>query len=130
MAATDRGRIAGVPRGARQAAGYAHGIELGCDSHRARSTRMADGRQAIGKLLRMRIDIEAQYVQGMTVPGDRDLDAGNQQDIDFGGGLRRFRKTTGFVVVSQRQQAYASGGRPPDQGRRRQHPIGVRGVGM
>jgi hypothetical protein len=33
-------------------------------------------------------------------------------------------------VVSQREQAYAPGCRAPDQGRGRQHSIGVRGVGV
>ncbi len=78
----------------------------------------------------MRIDAESKQVQGMTVPGDRDFDAGNQQDIGFGSGLRCLIKTAGFVMVGQCEQADPPGCRPPDQNRRREHSIGVRGVGM
>ena len=78
----------------------------------------------------MRIDVQTDNVDGLAVSGSRDLDTGNQQDIGLGGCLGSAGKTAGFVVIRQREQAYASRCRPADQFGRRKHSIGVRGVGV
>ena len=130
MAASDRGRISGMARGARQAAGYAGGIELGCDPYRTLAARAADRGQPVRQFRRMRIDVQTDYMDGLPVPAGRDLDTGNQPDIETGGGLHRLDETAGFVVISQCEQAYASRCCPADQFRRRKHSIGIRGVGV
>ena len=130
MAATDRRTISGMAHGTRQAAGYAHAIEPGCDENRTFATRAPDGRQSVHKLGRLGVDVEADYVDRLTVPRGRDLDSGNQCHVELGGRPRRLGKAAGFVVVRQREQVYAPRCRPPHQISGCEHSIGESGVGV
>ena len=69
-------------------------------------------------------------MDGQTVPDGGDLDAGDQHNVEIGGGAHRFGKTAGFVVIRQREQTDASRCRAADQFRRREHSIGLGGVGV
>ena len=111
-------RMTGMSGGARQAARDANGIEPGRYSDRSLATRAAYRGQAVGEFGGAGVDAQAENMQRMAVPADGDLDAGNQHDIDIAGGLRRLRETTGFVVISQREQPDTSGCRAAHQIRR------------
>jgi hypothetical protein len=130
MASTYRGTHSGVARGARQAAGHANGVKLRRNAHSALAARTADGGESLCKRNGVRIDVEAHDVDGLAAPARGYFHTGNEQDIGIGGSLRSLGKTAGFVVIRQREQAYASRCRPADQFRRREHSIGVRGVGV
>jgi len=130
MAAADRRRASCESRGSLQAAGNACGVELGRYSYGTFAARMADRVQSAGEFRRAHIDVQADDVDGLAVPHSGDLDARNHQNIEFRRGILRLRDTAGVIVIGQREKVYASRYCPLDQFRRREHSIGIRGVGM
>lgn len=130
MAAADCGGWAGMTRGARQAAGNAQSVELRCDACGTFATRAADRRQSVGKLGGMRIDVQADDMHGLVIPHGRYFDPGNQSDPEYRRRNCGFGKAAGFVMVCQREQAYASRRGPLNKLGGREHSVGIRGVGV
>jgi len=130
MAAADCRRASSKPRGSRQAPRNAGGVELGCYPYGSFAARMADRGQSVGEFRRAHIDVQANNMDGLAAPDSGDLDARDHNNIEVRRGILRLRDTAGVIVIGQREKVYASRHCPADQVRRREHSIGIRGVGM
>jgi len=101
-------RVGGVLPRAVAAAGDAERLERGDDFLGAISPSATGRRQSSLQCRIGWIDAEADDMQSLAVPGDRDFDAVDQPDLVFGGCGACRREPAGIVVIGQREHSDAT----------------------
>ncbi len=128
--AADQVAIACVPASAFKTAMDAEFVELRRDIAGAHRAPIANGRQSLAKLRMLWIYAQADNMQGLPAPANRNFDTIDKHNAMLGSSSASFIQPTHLVVIGQGEHLDAARGRMFHQLRGGQQPVGSRGMAV
>ena len=130
MSAADKIGVGDMRQSAGQAAVDSGFLQFIGNALRALTAAFTRACQSFGKLRMIGIDAQADDVQRLPIPRDRDFDPIDQVDSMFSGTVAGFRQPAGYIVVGKRQNADAALGRPGYQVPGIEQSVGAGGMAV